>query len=355
MPTTPNTKKRGHGKSMSSNVYNFPILRYGSICSIVDEMDLDKAEKIGEKIRDYCKKTNFVKYFADFIKRRSNKYSFQDLPTIINPPSVELREGWVVLAPRLEFKIKDDNSRHNALVNRISIVICMKPNHSKIWINLSFKGTSRKALNLSIQDAISFFEKYEELAVVMADFSRDIYQNALSSVLDKEIEMEPKQEIFIRTVGSSHNFFKKVENNFRSGKSINFTDEFECAKDKKGLKDFLFFVFNEEINTAEEYNNFIDKRKKEWLDKKNDFDKYLIDKDIEESGMQFFGLKWNGSIALLARKDELDTNRSYYVGIGAESNDMLKETLKNSENKDMPNVISRSLSRALLDTISPFK
>ncbi len=334
--------------------YNFPILRYGAICNIVEDLDLDKAEQIGKQIEEYCKKIAFEQEFIRFIEKKKYKYTFKTPPEIVRPPSIELWEGWVVLTPRLQFQIQEDQNVHKELVSRASIVACMKPNHSKLWVNLFFKGASPQAVGLTRHMVASFFSNYKDLAMITAEFAREIYQQTLCNVLQQEITVDHKQEIVIKAVGSNHPYFIKLSNDIRSGKVINFSDEFRSEENKENLKDFLFFVLNEEIDSIETYERFIEQRKKQWTDKREEIKEKYQAELIEQGGLQWFGLTWGEAVALFAREEFLDKSEISFFGIGAETDKVLKKALKKASDNDIPNVVSRKISRALLESISPF-
>lgn len=337
----------------NSGHYNFPIIRYGNICALSEniDLDLDVAEQIGTQIKQRCEEIPFEEEFKKFIEEK-NKYSIIS-PQVTRPPRVELWEGWVALTPRLQFKVKDDQ-----LSNRVSIVVCIRPNHNKIWVNLLFKGNSSQAVGLTRDKVDSFFSNYKDLATLTVEFAREkIYKEALSALSKEwregEVEIECEKEIIIKAVGSSHPHFIELTSKICLGNVVNFLDEFRSEKYKEVLKDFLFFAFNREID-VDEYQSLIEQRKKEWADRKDQIKERYPHHLIEQGGLQWFGLKRGEIEGFFLRVESLDEKIISFFGKGTETDKLLNKALKKAKNYDLPDVVSRRISRFLVENISPF-
>jgi hypothetical protein len=230
----------------------YPTLRKGIIIDASAELD-SHAEKIVRK------KLINKKYFNEIINLIENKLSDLacvrlelDQATRIN---VEIREGMVVNYPKF-FLYANDNLCYEI---KISNTMCVKPNHSKIWIRVSHSLEKDNSV-IDIDDLDRFFSRANSISEAIELVVKDQYQNVLKS---EHLGFELKEAYFIK-IQTITDDLVKIESPLES-KIFKFSDYFGSAMEYNSIKWILEKAHNRAIIDIGDYKNAIRSGNYEWF------------------------------------------------------------------------------------------
>lgn len=164
--------------------YAGPTYRLGQIYNLLRSVGSERAEMVGESLKDYW--SNILTDFSD------TESSFGLTGIVISSTSEKLpivfkEDGIVVLFPEISASMPEDIQ----ILLRPSVTVCVPPNHSKIWVRISYIGKEA----LGDDELECFFVKAQELGAKIAKYFLEYYKyslehNSVNTKLKKEHEIK---------------------------------------------------------------------------------------------------------------------------------------------------------------------
>lgn len=335
--------------------FSYPAIRLGKICSINSSIDLAMAKEISDHLKKSWDENACL--FKKRYQEEMDKFNGQSISAeIIDLSKQELHEGPVSFAPKILSETKIKNGLSIVVVNGSSVVVCVGPNHSKIWTRTSLSSFADKGSeHLPAPDCIDFFDSYKRHGETIGNILFDEYKKILKECVAKRYDnvngedLIVEHNILIKTLGSTSPSVYNLLNPISRKETFSISDSFRDVLKVPALKAFLRFCFNKDFQDEEEYSSTIKERKRQWNELSEETRNCYPD-ILRLQGYNWFGLKSSVSNALFARIEDPENSLTAFTGIGLET----KGDLYRYKDDRDPDTVSRIIGRDLIVSIAPF-
>lgn len=333
--------------------FSFPVLRLGEVFGLEKHLDFEMAENIAKVIEGHCAADEFHADLASHAVE-STQFTLNGKPESAMKAVRDLWEGWVTLSPAVNLIVKNETDAFKVRV-RFSIVACMDPNNSKIWTSIMLLERAgadgavwTEAGNLDRQAANAFFDDFSVVARNIASYAEQVYKDALRKVVEND-RIKLVHSVLMKVVGSTDAYHHKLEQDVMAGDILKLSEAVNQAiGSEQGLKDMLFFVFKEEVDSTEKFFSLL-RQKQETLGVATQETRTENESDdpLNRPGLHWFGFKYDHSAAVFLKEASARaSDTEVYFGISPDHHQAGSERLE-----DMAAFQS---SKALVQFVSPF-
>jgi len=318
--------------------YCYPTQRIGKICNIFEQLEYGQLEKVVEEIKSDPKMyENHLKTSLDASLEGGEQH------TIVGNFTIEQYEGTAVHSPSYKCIVSNKDGSFE-FTTAATIIVCMEPNRSKVWCRSSLtKIDGNPATKINKNQFSNYFEKISKVNEMYADKLCSYFQDSITNV-QYDIICNWIHTMDIRAVSSLDDSIQKIVLPIKNEIPFSVLDFLSDGESKQLIKDQVYLVLAESIDSVKNYKSLFRDVKKKWVAEckaKNVLDDSFFDgESILQKGYQWFGYSFQNNHAIFLRKEDLNNNKSRFFGITTDSN----EGIATNANEDDPKSIPRSIT-----------
>jgi len=284
--------------------YQFPVFRHGALYAIEQGLDASAAKAVADEVLSIWSRRDMQVEITSALA--SAGYSLSEAVTARGGSEPHIWEGWVARPPAYTCAVVDSSATAWSIDFRVSMVACLRPNKSKVWVRLLLTAVDGVAAdNLSRDDVEAFYRNADLIGNSVSTVAASVYDSAVEAVTGSRAVPERAGSIGIRTVMCASAGLPPIADEIRAGNPFSLSKQFETAWGSDLMRDFFRFAIHEEIEDYKKYGSVMEGRRRQW----HDADKKLLegheDSIIEAGGVQVFGLTYDACVALYARDEKL--------------------------------------------------
>lgn len=318
--------------------YCYPTQRIGKICNIFEQLEYWQLEKIVEEIKsDPIMYENHLKTSLSACLQKGEHH------TIVSDCTIDQYEGTAVHSPSYKCIVSDGDSSFE-FTTAATIIVCMEPNRSKVWCRSSLtKIGGNPATKINKNQFSNYFEKISRVNEMYADKLCSYFNDSISKV-QSDIICNWLHTMDIRAVSSLDDSVQKIVSPIKKEIPFSVIAFLSNEESKPIIKDQVYLMLNKDIDSVENYKSLFSAVKKEWIAgyraKNVSKDSFFENELILQKGYQWFGYSFQDNHAIFLRKEDLNNDKSYFLGITTDST----EGLATNANEDDPKSIPRSIT-----------
>ncbi|MCG2719345.1 MAG: hypothetical protein L6266_01205 [Nanoarchaeota archaeon] len=327
--------------------YCYPTQRIGKICNIFEQLEYGQLEKVVEEIKSDPKMYEHL-----FKTSLDTSLEGREQHTVMGDFMIEQYEGTAVHSPSYKCIVMDKDGSFE-FTSAATIIVCMKPNRSKVWCHSSLtKIGDNPATKINKNQFSNYFEKISRVNEMYADKLCSYFKDSISNVRP-DITCNWLHTMDIRAVSSLDNSIQKIVSPIKNETPFSVIEFLSDEESKPVIKDQVYFVLTKSINSVEDYKSLFRSVKKKWAKGRQSKivldDSFYYEDSILKKGYQWFGYSFQENHAIFLRREDLYNNKSCFFGIVTDSIEKIKinaeEDNPNSSSISIAEVVAREFTR----------
>lgn len=323
--------------------FRYPVCRHGTLYETNEDLDAATAKAVADEVLRVWGAEDIPAALTAALREAGYDVVSPVVPSGDSGPRIW--EGWVARLPPCTCAALSDTGVVYGVGLRMSMVACLRPNRSKVWVRLLLSTIDGHPAEGMHRDAVeAFFNWGNRFCEAVGEQAMLVYSRALRTADASQGGPVRAGTVDIRAVADEAAGLGLVADAIRSGAPLRMSEQFATERAAESLRDFFHLAIHEEVTDYAEYRQLVEGRRSAWSSA-NEQTTQMHDASVAGSGgLQVFGVSFDHLSALFMRQEQLGSPNEIdcFGMVPAE------ETWQS----DMPASVGASV--ALMEMISPF-